>query len=172
MRSVALVVLLLVAGAGCKRRHHPNPSATIEEESELSNIVNVLDARDSSQLLNGFHAAESGGWRWSMKKFAVSLGPPAIVGRGTRLEVTFTVPDVVADKMTGATLAATLGGRALGTQKIAKGGEQTLVFAVPAEALAGEGLIAQFELDRAIGPTGSDARELGVIVSRIGLVTQ
>ena len=168
MRYLALIGLLVLLGGACKRRPHPNPAATIEEETDLSNVVNVLDARDSSQLLNGFHAVESGGWRWSMKKFAVSLGPPPVVGRSTKLSVTFSVPDVVSEKMTGTALTATLGGRPLGVKKIEKSGEQTLTFDVPADALRGQGFIVQFELDRAIGPTASDSRELGVIVSRVG----
>ena len=116
---------------------------------------------------------ESGGFRWTMKAFSVSLAPPAIRGRAARLELVLTLPEVVAGQMSGASLSARLGDKALGTKKVEKAGEQTLSFDVPAEAMGqSQGLIASFELDRAVGPTAADSRQLGLIVSRVGLVAQ
>lgn len=174
MRRIAVLVLLAgVLAAGCKRKHHPNPSATIEEESELASTISVAEPRDASQLLSGFYGLEQNAWRWSMKKFAVSLAPPLNgAQRGATLELACSLPDVIAAKMLGVSVTPIVGGVRLAPVKVDKAGDQVLKFDVPAEPLKKDAVIVEFELDKAIGPETSDSRELGLVVSHIGFVSK
>lgn len=166
----ALAALLLFTTAGCQRRHHPNPAATIEEEGELASTISVAEPRDASQVLNGFHGIEQGAWRWTRKEFSVSLAPPAGArARGARLQLFYVIPDVVKDALLGANVRASVGGVDSGSCRIDKPGEHSCTFDVPPAALEGEAVIAKFAVDKAYGPTPQDTRELALIVYKIGL---
>lgn len=174
MRRVALLLsaaVLLVAG--CKSRQHPNPAATIEEEVELATSISVADPKDATQLLSGFYAVEGGAWRWSMKKFAVSLATPAgALRKGATLTLNFALPDAVAGKMLGVSVTPSVAGQRVKPCKVTKAGEQACEFDVPAAALKTEAVVVEFELDRAVEPGEGDSRQLGLVVSRIGLTAK
>jgi hypothetical protein len=173
LRYLTLVALLLLLSAGCKRRHHPNPSATIEEESELAIAVSVADPRDASQLLSGFYGLEQDAWRWTKKRFAVSLATPANAStRGAKLELKFVLPEAVAAQMLGVTITPTISGAKAGSCRVEKAGEQSCVFQVAPEALKSDAVVVQFDLDKAVGPNAGDSRELGIIAFRIGFSPQ
>jgi hypothetical protein len=167
----ALIPILILA-SGCQLRHRPNPHATIEDESEISSTLRMSDPRDAAQILDGFFGLESGAWRWSMKRFSVSLAPPkGAAQRGARLELTTTVPDAVAAELVGTTVTATIAGQRLAPARVKQSGEQIVTFEVPATALGVEAVIVAFELDRTIPRRQGETRDLGLIVSRIALVT-
>ena len=173
MRFLTLLALLLLLSSGCKRRHHPSPGATIEEESELAMAISVADPRDASQLLSGFHALEQNAWRWTMRRFAVSLATPASAStRGAKLELRFVLPDAVAAQLLGVTITPSISGAKAGTCRVEKPGEQSCAFLVAPELLKGDAVIVQFDLDKAIAPSAGDSRELGVIVFRTGFAPQ
>ncbi len=67
------------------------------------------DARDESQILNGFYGIESNAWRWTSRKFAISLRPP-LGGRlkGAKLELGCAVADAIASQLLPLTLRATV----------------------------------------------------------------
>ena len=174
MRRLA-VMLCAVAllGTGCKQRLHPNPAATIEEEGELSNSISVAEPKDAAQLLSGFHTVEGGAWRWSMKKFAVSLAPPANAAQnGATLILNFALPDAVAAKLLGVSVTPTVAGQQIAPCKVTKAGEQACQFDVPAEALKNDAVVVEFELDKAVEPGSDDSRQLGLVVSRIGFAAK
>lgn len=173
MRVLTLLAVALLLCAGCKRRHHPNPGATIEEESELALTVSVADPRDASQLLSGFHALEQNAWRWTTRRFAVSLATPASAGtRGAKLELHFVMPDAVAAQLLGVTITPSVGGAKAGSCRVEKPGEQSCLFQVAPELLRSDAVVVQFDLDKAIAPNAGDSRELGLIVFRIGFSPQ
>lgn len=170
MRSLTL---LLVAAAllvpACKRKHHPNPAATIEEEGELATSISVADPKDATQLLSGFHTVEGGAWRWSMKKFAVSLAPPAdSSSKGATLVLNFALPDAVAGKLLGVSVTPIVAGQRIQPCKVTKTGEQDCRFDVPPAALKTQAVVVEFELDKAVEAGDGDSRQLGLVVSRIG----
>lgn len=172
-RTVVLVLLAASLAAGCKRVRHPNPSATIEEESELATAITVNDPRDASQLLSGFHGLEDNSWRWSMKQFAVSLAtPPNGAAVGAILQLTCDLPEVVAKQMMGVSVTPTVDTTRLPPLKVTKIGRHELRFDVPPDALKPAAVTVQFALDKAIGPTSSDSRELGIVITAVGFVSK
>jgi hypothetical protein len=173
-RAAALAALLALAcGAGCKRVRHPNPDATLEEPAELEPWIYTADPRAATQLLDGWHGVEGGAWRWTMKRFSLSLRPPAGAARkGAVLEMNFSLPEAAFAKTGGTEIAARAGGTALKPFAVKRAGEHVYEAAVPASAMQGEGVIVEFELTRAAAPGVLDARELGLVVSRVGLVAQ
>ena len=172
-RLVVLICACALLGTGCKRRQHPNPAATIEEEAELSSSISVAEPKDATQLLSGFHAVEGDAWRWSMKKFAVSLAPPANAAQnGATLVLNFALPDAVAAKLLGVSITPTVAGQKVPSCKVTKAGEQACQFAVPAAALKADAVVVEFELDKAVEPGDGDSRQLGLVVSRIGFAAK
>lgn len=168
---IPAAVFALILAPGCKRVHHPNPNATIEEESELSASIDISNPRDAAQLLNGFYNLEQNAWRWTAGRFSVSLAPPKSAAPGAgKLEFRFTVPDIAAAELAGVTVRAAVDGRSLGAYQAARPGEQTAVFPVPPELMQADALIVDFTLDKTIPRRDGETRDLGVIALGFRLV--
>lgn len=175
MRKLILMTAaaVLLSSPACKRKRHPNPMATVEEESPLASTISMADPAASSQLLSGFHAVEQNAWRWSAKKFSVSLAVPREAAqRGARLELKLTLPDAIAGPMLGVNITPSIAGRALRPFQVAKTGEQIAAFDVPKELLNTAAVIADFDLDKVIPPREGESRELGLVVAQVSLVAQ
>lgn len=162
--TIALVTLLAV-GAGCKRQPVATEEASKSTAPALLSVVEMGDAQAASQLRHGFHELESG-WRWAASKFGVTLAPPPGSGNA-QLELKFTIPGAVIDRMGPVTLSATADGTALQAETYSKAGDYTYV----RDVTVGSAPVAvEFSTDKALPPTGADVRELAVIVTRVGLV--
>jgi len=172
MRSFLAIILAaaaLTSSSACRRRPRPKVSATIEDtQGELAAVIEVADPRASSQLLRGFYPIEAAGWRWTGRQFAVSLRAP-LAARAATLTLKFAVPDVVMNKLKSMTLSATVNGVALLKQTYTKPGNLVYAQEVPASALKGEALTVEFALDKAYGPSEQDRRELGLVVTTVGV---
>lgn len=171
MYRVAVICLVLLAGggfAGCERKYRPDPMATIEEPEDLRSSLAMGDPRDAAQLLHGFYDAEQNAWRWTKRRFGVSLRPPPGAAlEGASLRMVFTIPDAAAEVMTGVEIQATVSGVKLEPFRAGGAGEQEYKAAAPREALAGEAVTVEFELSKAVAPGVLDGRELGLVVSSI-----
>ena len=166
-----LLITLLLGPAGCRRKHHPNPAATIEEPGELESSIRVADPAAESQILYGFYPVERQSWRWTMRRFAVSLRPPAGAAvEGARLELKFTVPAAIQSRIKDLKLSANVGGAQLPAFAIEGEGEQQYLVPVPPRVLEGDAVTVEFELNRAVAPGEIDSRELGVVVTSVGFV--
>ena len=107
-------LLALPALAACKHKYRPDPMATIEEPEDLQSSISMGAGRDAEQLLHGFYPAEQNAWRWTQRRFAVSLRPPAGAREaGARLSMTFTIPEAAAAALEGLEIRATVSGVAL-----------------------------------------------------------
>jgi hypothetical protein len=170
IHKLAICWPLLVLN-GC-RAPQSVPVGTIEEKSlpALSTMVHVADPKTAGQLVKGFHGVEQNAWRWTMKEFSVTLGPPPVgMEKASLLRVKLTVPDAVINKVGPVTLSASVEGTPLEPEKYSKSGEYAYSRDVPAEALRGDVILAEFSLDKAIPAGPLDRRELGIVVSSIGL---
>ena len=165
---LALFALVLVS-PGCKRKKKARAEAP-PDDGKLASVLQVADPRAAVQLLSGFHTVENDAWRWTQGKFAVSLRiPDGAAQKTTVLELKFVLPQVILDKLKSVTLTATAGGVALPSESYVKAGDYTFRREVPPSVLKGEALTIEFALDKAYPPSPQDQRELGLIVSSVGL---
>jgi len=160
---VLLSCALLASAPGCRRKPKPQPIQTITEEtgSKLSaSHVDFGDPAYESLLRGGLYATE-GGWRWTARKFAVALTPPA--GReATLVTLDFTVPPEAIRSNQAVTLTARVGGIEVGRRRYVKAGPYQFVALVPNKALERQPATVEFDLDKTFRVKGDD-RELGVI---------
>jgi len=82
------------------------------------------------------------------------------------------VPDAVIEKLTSVQLSASMQGYKLEPQIYTKAGQYTYTRDVPADKLQSDAVRIDFALDHALPPTGTDVRQLGIIVSEVGLVAK
>jgi hypothetical protein len=170
--SGALVLALVLAPVGCKREQKVVHVQATEEETapRLAASVPMSDPRLEPQLTSGFYGIEGNAWRWTAKKFSVTLrSPSGGAQNGATLDLELTVPPVVVEKLKSVTLSANAGDRALPPETYTKPGQYSYKRDVPPAALAKGTLRVDFSLDKAIPPGGGDLRELGVIVSAVSL---
>lgn len=166
----AVAMLAALAFPGCKREERARLNATEEEPPGLASIVHVADPRTAAQLLKGFYDVEQNSWRWTTGKFAVALRPPlGATQQGATLTVKLTIPDPVIQSSKRLTLTAAVGNVTLPAETYTQAGEYTFSRDVPAGALAGNSVTVQFSLDKTIPPSGADRRELGIVVTTVGL---
>lgn len=171
IRKLCLVALLALTGVACKGKH--NLAAVQNEEPDpgprLVSNVKMNDGAASVQLLNGFYPLEAGTWRWTAGKFAVLLRTPPGSGQsGATVNLAFTIPDVVIQKLKTMKLTTSVGGMVLKTEEYTKSGPETFSADVPGSMLAGDSVRVDFALDKSL-PPGEDKRELGVIATAVGL---
>jgi hypothetical protein len=167
--TAAVLAAVAMGPAACKRQK-ARPQATVEEAAPLASTVHMGDPKEAAQLVAGFHGVEANAWRWTARAFQLKLRPPAgAAQKGATLVVKLTVPPVVAEKEKRVTLSASVNGTALAPQTFEKSGSYTYQRDVPAQALAGDAVLVDFQLDKAMPPSGGDQRELGIIVLSAGL---
>jgi hypothetical protein len=169
LRVAGVSMILMLALAGCKRQK-VQVQSTEEGAPRLASTVHMGDPKADTQLVNGFYGVEQNAWRWTAKNFSLVLHPPAgSAQRGATLQVKLTVPDVVTNKLKAVALSATVNGTSLAPETYSQPGDYIYTRDVPASALNGESVRVDFSLDKAMPPSGSDMRELGVVVLSAGL---
>jgi hypothetical protein len=169
--AVGLVLALALAPLGCKRE--PKTAKVVAAEGEalaLASTVRASEASQEPQLLDGFYSVEANSWRWTAKQFRVVLRPPIGAAQsGASLVMALTVPQVAIDHAKSLTLSASVEGSPLPPETYSKSGQYEFKRDVPASALSQQAVRIQFSLDNAIPPTGAERRELGIIVTSVGL---
>ena len=162
-----LLIVLALAPLGCKRRQ---AGSSAPGAPELASTVHLGDPRVADQLVSGFYQIEANAWRWSARKFAVLLRAPAGSGQvGAALAVHVTVPPVLIEKLSSVTLSATIDGTTLGPETWTRPGEYVYQRDVPANLIRGPAVRVEFEVAKTMTPGSVDQRELGIVVSSVGL---
>ncbi len=158
--KLGLAAVALACAAGCHAARKP-----------LANLVNVADLARASQLLGGFYDIEKPPARWSARKFAVMLRPPAEArGKGSRLWLRLYLPQNQIDAIGPMTLCADVDGYPLAPETFTKGGLFDFSRDVPAEWVDTNVVPVHFTFDRAAPPTSADQRELGAVITEVGLL--
>jgi hypothetical protein len=166
----ASALVSVTALAGCKRARHDSNALIPEQNAALASVVNVNDPATSAQLVRGFYAVEAGAWRWTAKDFEVALKPPpGAPEKGARLVFRLNAPEPVISKFRAITLSASLNGLQLAPESYSKPGDYVYARDVPASALKGDVVVAEFHSDKAIPSSPADTRELALIAVSFGL---
>jgi hypothetical protein len=161
--ALAAALLAAVGASGCGRKAKTPPVA-------VKSVVEMNDAAAAGQLKSGFYGIEGGSWRWTARTFAVALPPPSgAAQKGAKLHFKFTLPDAIFDKVGPIQLSASINGSPLKPELYSKAGDYDYERDLDAGAL-GSGLVtAEFSCDKALEPSGGDARELALIAVSAGL---
>ena len=168
--STALVAALAWAPLGCKRPDKVQVQETVEEGPHLVSTVKMGDPKLETQLISGFYGIEGNAWRWTAHQFTAVLKVPfGASQRGGALELSMTVPPVVIEKLKTISLAASIDGKPLPPETYTQAGPYTYKRDVPAAWLTGDSVKVEFQLDKAMPPSGADARELGIVVGSLSL---
>ena len=121
----------------------------------------------------GFYDIEANAWRWTSKEFAVTLNPPLhSAERGAQLVMHLAVPDAVIEHSQFVELSCSVEGLKLDPQVFAKAGAYTYTRDVPADKLKGREVRIDFAVDHTLTPRPPDIRQLGIVVSEVGLVAK
>ncbi len=168
MRTLSLTLILLpllFLSGSCKRRH--------KKSGEVASTIFAGDPNVASHFTTGFYDIEANSWRWTDKEFAVTLNPPLhSAERGARLVMHVVVPEPVIQHSQFVELSSSVGGLKLDSQVFAKAGSYTYTRDVPPDKLQGRDVRIDFAVDHTLGPTSVDIRQLGIIVSEVGLVAK
>ncbi len=166
----ALTAVLLCSGSACKRRDRVRLDQTEEEAPQLASVVHVGDPRNAAQLVSGFYGIEQNSWRWTAGKFSVLLRPPrSAATNGAVLKLEFAIPDLSVKQLKTISLSAIVNGTQLAPETYTQAGTFTYSRDVPGSALTGDTVKVDFALDKSLPRTPSDQRELGLVVSSVGL---
>jgi len=172
--AAAGALLALILATGCPR-NEPELATPLEEEegsgeAQLLSTVNAADPAAEEQLLEGFHTVEQRAWRWVEKRFSLLLQPPPPApGQLASLDLRFTIPEVIEQRVGPVTLSATVNGVALGAETFEAAGEHLYTREVPEGALTEAPARVEFEVDKAMPPSDQDSRELAIVVQSIAL---
>jgi hypothetical protein len=132
--------------------------------------VNIADPGQAAQLLNGFYGIEGGKSRWTAKNFSVLLKIPP--GSPLRIYLKVYVPDVQIRNLGPIKIRAEVAGRELPSLTLSKPIEYIYSVSVDPAALRSDYVVAKFRLDKSSVGLNGDVRELGVVVTEVGLAPQ
>jgi len=162
------ILVPLLLSAGCKQKRKWAVPEPLGDQSFLASSIKVTDPASATQFLTGFYPMEDT-WRWTMKDFSVALGLPGTSAlKGARLVLYFSVPDMVIEKLKSITLSAVANGLTLPAETYTKSGDYAYSRDLPPECFTAEKVTINFHLDKSLHASGTELRELGVIVSAIG----
>jgi hypothetical protein len=163
-----LLIAALLPSVSCKQKRKWATPEPLSQQTFLGSSISVNDPASSSQLLSGFYPVEDT-WRWTKKDFSAALGRPGTAAqKGAKLTLAFAVSDLVIQKLRSITLSAAVNGVKLSPETYTKSGDYTYSRDLPPASFTADKVNIDFHLDKALPPSSTDSRELGVIVSAIG----
>lgn len=135
-----------------------------------ASVIHMADRTVERQLLWGFHNVEGNRWRWTAREFSVLLRPPQNAEKkGARLMLEFYLPQSHLDTLGPVTVFAKADGTPLEEQTFSKEGAYKYSRYIPPDLLATTILPVQFRWSRAMQPSPTEGRELGAVVTQVGL---
>jgi len=155
-----------------QRDGHPYAEVIEIEPNTIHQELTLISTADptAAKQLEGFWQIEEGGWRWTKRNFAVTLGgPEATPRKNPHLALRIYIPESSVQKLGPITISSHLNGHALAPETYRQSGTYTLTRDVEPAWLKPDANRAEFALDKALPPTPEDERELGIIVQSIAL---
>jgi len=172
-RRQVLTAPLALCVTACRKSGPDLSGFTEEEPPHLSSMIRMADPRAASQLLSGWYQVEDNAWRWTARNFvAVLRPPPGSATLGAVLEFRFTIPEVVIKLLKSVTISANVRSFRLSPESYLRPGDDDYARDIPPGVLSGDSVRVDFTLAKAILPSQSDGRELGVIAHSLSLETK
>ena len=163
--------MVLAVSVGCRSEAPVRPA--FDPAAHLASTVYTGDPNSEPQLLSGFYRVEEYSWRWTAQRFSVVLRPPeGATGEAANLVVRLGIPESVIEKLHSIALSASIGGSVLAPETFSRPGDHSYVRAVSPQQLTSEEVRIDFQLDKVLAPAGQDERQLGIVVTSIGLEPQ
>ena len=169
--ALALPAILFVAGCGQKNNQvvH-NDEGEPNVKAPLVSSLKMSDPSAKEQLAKGVYGLENGMWRWTGGNFTIMLKtPPGAAQKGATLTLNLSVAEPVLKDVHSQSLTASVGAKALKTEKYPDPGAHTFTADVPVTLLTGDTVAIDFSLDNALPPGPTDRRELGIIITAVSL---
>jgi hypothetical protein len=168
-RKIAVFSVILLALTGCKNEDRLHVE-TNEGAPRLASMLAMSDPKAPTQLLDGWYGLEDKAWRWTSGHFAVLLRPPTGSAQsGATLKLQFSIPQALIDRVKTTSITATIKGTPLPPETYTQAGSFTFTRDVAAGLLAEETVKVLFSLDKFIPAHTVENRELGLIVTAVGL---
>lgn len=165
-----LMIVAVMSAPGCLRRKKAQVETVEEYSKDMASVVHSADPASAVQLLKGFHDVEQNAWRWTKSQFSVTLRVPGGARtKGGKLELKFTLPEVVIHHTKSTTLSAKMNQWILEPQSYSQAGEHLYTREVPAEALQADAVTVDFSFDKFLAAGQVEMRELAAIVSTVAL---
>src|SRR5262249_19678800 len=130
------------------------------------------DRLSTVALLDGWHAAEGTGWRWTSQTFAAQmrwLGSSFPTAVTLNLFLPESLIEFAKRNDRSVTLSAEVNGRPLEPEMYQRSGNQAYFRALPELAGRTTELLFRFSLSCALPPDDDDQRERGVIVTSLSV---
>ncbi len=141
-----------------------------DPSARAASSLDMGDPASDAQLLTGFYGVEENAWRWTAKNFsAVLKPPPGSDQNGANLTLRVYVSPGQLEALGPMTLRGDMNGYPLGPRVFQTPGRYVYSERAPAQALRAGLVLVNFELDKAANGVKVDRRELGVVVSFVGL---
>ncbi len=141
----------------------------VPEESMQSRIE--MNNRDYDSQLTGLYPPEPAGYRWSKREFSARLSLPKS-GGPAELVMRLYIPDSTIQQLGTVTLTTAVNGHPLAPEKWSHAGQYVFRRALNDASGPGSQAEINFSLDRALPPSTSDRRELGIVVQEISIEPQ
>jgi len=135
-------------------------------QDALGATISMVDPGAES-LLTGFHEIEEGSFRWAQPKFAVLLNVPDPGGGLVAVSMEVFVPENSIRTLGALTLSGRVGDHPLAPMTFTTPGAHAYTAAMPAAWITPGPNRFEFSVDKHLGPTPGDARELAIVVTKI-----
>jgi hypothetical protein len=171
LATTALFASSVITG-GCRGKYHREAVENEEPAAgpRLASTLKMGDPAASAQLVKGVFGVEGGSWRWTSGHFSILLRSPlAAAQHGGTLTFSFTIPEVVNQKLGKIAMTVSSGGKKLNSDSFSTAGAHTLTADVPADLLIKDTATFDFDLDKTMPASANDSRELGVVATAISL---
>ena len=138
--------------------------SSLERDERVYCLLKSTYGAIEVEMLEGWHGAEDGGWRWTERRFFIRARCATAVAQ---IVMKIHVPGVVAS-LGPVTLTATVDdGQALPPAVFERAGDYTFVRTIVCNA--GRASVIKFSVDRALPPDLLDSRERGIVVTALSV---
>jgi len=133
-----------------------------------SSTIQMNDTSTAAQLISGFYRLEANAWRWTGKDFSVLLRTPdEAQSNGATVTIKVFVSEKQIKELGTITLRASIGSKELAPRTFSRAGVFEYSVDIPANQAHKPLIWIKYGLDKSTGPSLTDPRELGLVVTSI-----